>query len=302
MMHAQEYFKEINSNSPLDCQNDVERKQIYLCVNCAGFCDLPGSFQRVQPGGRNDYYMMYLTGGTLSVATGDSGETVVLTPGHLFIIPPHTFFRYEPIGTDPIQYLWVHFTGYGAANLLTDCSLPLRMPCNIGFPYEAEEKFHALFKAFLCRDSCMDTATVSRLMDICVLFGRSLRMKKENTSSTVLKSSNRLYVSLTYIHENLSGPLSISVLAEMENLGLTRYRTLFHEIMGISPLAYIKNLRIQQAVTLLQQTNFPIADIASSVGYEDPLYFSRVFRRTYGISPTEYRNLSHCSSAEFCRN
>lgn len=59
--------------------------------------------------------------------------------------------------------------GYGAMNLLSDCSLPLLTACNIGFPEEAEEKYYELFKPFLHRDSFIDAATVSRLMDICIL-------------------------------------------------------------------------------------------------------------------------------------
>ena len=80
------------------------------------------------------------------------------------------------------------------------------------------------------------------------------------------------------------------MLAEMEHLGVSRYRALFHEIFGVSPMAYITRLRIQQSMTYLQQTDLSIAKIASSVGYEDPLYFSRVFRQMFGFSPKEYRN------------
>lgn len=287
-MQAQKHFRE-NTIFPFpDYTNDIERNQVYLLVNCAGYEVMPEPFQRIQPGGRNDYYMMYMQSGSLAVTTGDRAETCILSPGHLFIIPPHTFFRYEPVGTDSVQYLWVHFTGYGAADLLADCALTLLTPCSVGFPEEAETKYQELFNVFLHREPCMDTAAVSRLMDICVLFGRTLYL--QNRSDSLTGQSHRLHTSLTYIHENLDAPLTIPMLAEMEHLGVSRYRALFHEIFGVSPMAYITRLRIQQSMTYLQQTDLSIAKIASSVGYEDPLYFSRVFRQVFGFSPKEYRN------------
>ncbi|MBQ3591189.1 MAG: helix-turn-helix transcriptional regulator, partial [Clostridia bacterium] len=105
------------------------------------------------------------------------------------------------------------------------------------------------------------------------------------------QQTQRLYTSLSFLHEHYSQPLSISALAAMETLSVSRYRMLFHEIFGISPITYLTRLRMRQALTLLLQTNLPISHISSSVGYEDPLYFSRAFRRMFGLSPTDYRNL-----------
>jgi len=59
--------------------------------------------------------------------------------------------------------------------------------------------------------------------------------------------------------------------------------------MGISPGAYINQLRIQQAFSLLRHTSLSIAEIASRCGYTDADYFSRVIRRTTGYSPLQFR-------------
>jgi len=288
MLPAQSYYRLTTHPNPPDYVNNIEQNDTYLLVNCAGYENLQHPFYRIQPGGRNDYYMMYMCGGTLDAATGDTADTVTLSPGHLFIIPPHTFFRYKPVGNDAIQYFWVHFTGYSVSDLLSDCSLPLLTPCDVGSPEDIEDKYQELFKVFMHRDPCMDTAAVSRLMDICVLFGRILQRHGMDNYSTSPKH-HKLSASLSYIYENLSSPLSIPALAEMENLKVSRYRALFFEIFGISPLAYITNLRMQRAVALLSLTNLPISQIASAVGYEDPLYFSRSFRQRFHVSPTTYR-------------
>lgn len=285
------YFRKLDHINLADL-NDFEDHSAYLIVNCAGHSTLPEPFHRILPGGRNDYYLMYLCSGTLSVTAGDRAEKLLLTPGHLFVFPPHTFFQYYNAADTPIQYFWVHFTGQYAGNLLSDCKIPLLTPCPVGFPDEAEEKFHALFNTFLLERAFLDISAPARLMDICVLFGQIIL---QNAGQTSLmpdgQQPKRLYTSLAFLHEQYSQPLSISTLAAMENLGVSRYRMLFHEIFGISPITYLTRLRMRQALTLLLQTNLPISNISSSVGYEDPLYFSRAFRRMFGLSPTEYRSL-----------
>lgn len=297
-MNAQEYFRDMHHMLDPNYLNNIEKNAAYLTVNCAGCTILPEPFHRVQPGGRNDYYLMYLFSGTLSVTAGETAKTITLLPGYLFVIPPHTYFQYYNAGSTPIQYLWIHFTGYGAATLLSDCSIPMLTPCNVGFPENTEEKFQALFRTFLMGEPILDIAATSRLMDICVLFGRAILLHTDFSPLPVMQRNLRLYTSLSYLHQNFSKPLNIPLLAEMEHLKVSRYRALFHEIYGISPLTYLTRLRMQQSLTLLTQTNLSIAKVSVSVGYEDPLYFSRAFRRMFNISPTEYRKRSALEKTE----
>ena len=65
--------------------------------------------------------------------------------------------------------------------------------------------------------------------------------------------------------------------------------TVFKDKSGISPKEYLTRFRVRQAKSLLKETALPVSAVAASVGYEDNLYFSKVFRRVSGISPTEYR-------------
>ena len=128
------------------------------------------------------------------------------------------------------------------------------------------------------------------------MFGRALARSRDTVNGkyhpsadiAVRDHTRRIYTSLSYMHENLSSPMSISFLAEMEHLGVSRYRTLFHAATGMSPIAYLTDLRMKHAAEILIHTELSVADVALSVGYEDPQYFSRVFRRTWGVSPAVY--------------
>jgi AraC-like DNA-binding protein len=64
----------------------------------------------------------------------------------------------------------------------------------------------------------------------------------------------------------------------------------FKEYTGSTPTQYILSLRISNAQTLLGSTNYNITEIAEIVGYDNPLYFSRLFRKQSGMSPSEFRN------------
>ncbi|MBR9919260.1 MAG: helix-turn-helix transcriptional regulator [Bacteroidetes bacterium] len=87
---------------------------------------------------------------------------------------------------------------------------------------------------------------------------------------------------------NLREDLQISIMAEL--LGCSRvqlYRKLQEEI-GISPSQFIRQLRLKVAYNLLLNTQWTVSQIAYSVGFNDPKYFSRVFRKQYKIAPSLY--------------
>ena len=63
----------------------------------------------------------------------------------------------------------------------------------------------------------------------------------------------------------------------------------FKLYMKISPAQYILSLRMVNAQSLLENTEYNIGEIAEIVGYDNPLYFSRVFKKEYGVSPAQYR-------------
>lgn len=64
----------------------------------------------------------------------------------------------------------------------------------------------------------------------------------------------------------------------------------FHSRFGISPKKYLMNLKLTKAARLLMTTQLPVSIISSSLGFEDQLAFSRTFKKTYDLSPSEYRN------------
>ena len=99
---------------------------------------------------------------------------------------------------------------------------------------------------------------------------------------------------LKYIEANYSEAVTIQDLANWLGLERTYLYRLFKSMVGMSPQAYLLDVRIRQACTLLTHSDLTITNIACSVGYEDSLYFSRLFHRKKGQTPSQYR-LTHQS-------
>lgn len=99
----------------------------------------------------------------------------------------------------------------------------------------------------------------------------------------------RILRSLEYLDRHLAQPLTVTGLAKVAHLSTSRFAHLFRAQLGASPSAYLERQRIAQARLLLEHTQRPVAEIARSVGFDDPLYFSTRFKRVVGAAPTTYR-------------
>ncbi len=78
----------------------------------------------------------------------------------------------------------------------------------------------------------------------------------------------------------------LSIEVELNRSSLTR---VFKKKMGMSPKEYLNSLRLQKAMSLLKETDMRISEIAYRCGYEDPNYFARIFKKTIGMVPTDFR-------------
>lgn len=94
---------------------------------------------------------------------------------------------------------------------------------------------------------------------------------------------------LELIRTNYSRPINVKMIAA--SLGLSRsYLTfLFKERLKIGPQAYLIQFRIERACDFLRNPLLSIGDVARSVGYQDPLAFSKIFKKVKGVSPSQYR-------------
>ena len=99
----------------------------------------------------------------------------------------------------------------------------------------------------------------------------------------------RISMLVDYILNHPTERFSTETLCRITNLSASTLRRLFKEHTGKSPGAFIQDLRLMIAARRLLVTDARISDIAYQVGFEDPNYFSRMFRKNFGVSPQAYR-------------
>lgn len=251
-----------------------------IVVNCADFTDKCRDSETKVPRGRLDYSVCYLSEGEMFFSLNGEKEEKV-GAGTVIIVPPHTPMRYGQRGQTVRRCYWMHFTGSHAAELLATC----------GF---------AGGGIFRLADEGGTTAVFNELLDE-MKNPPTPRSRLRAAASAILvmthlgrmvergERKRRLPHSVAYIREHFTEEIDKTALAEMDGLRPSQYHTVFRRVMGCTPAGYITSLRMIKARRLLVDPDLPVSEVAAACGYDDALYFSRVFRRMFGVSPTEYR-------------
>lgn len=110
--------------------------------------------------------------------------------------------------------------------------------------------------------------------------------KKEPES---IKENNIIDTSLQFMQENLHKPVSLKSIAEHVHLSVSYFSRMFIAQTGTSPSKYLTQLRLKKACHYLEKTDMKVNQISPLVGFDDPLYFSRLFTNYIKFSPTQYR-------------
>ncbi|MGP8201688.1 MAG: helix-turn-helix transcriptional regulator [Limisphaerales bacterium] len=95
--------------------------------------------------------------------------------------------------------------------------------------------------------------------------------------------------SIAYMMQHLNQPLQVANLAQTAHLSASHFFALFKRWTGFSPIDYFIRLRMEEAGRLLVDANMSVKETAATLGYDDPFYFSRVFKSVHGMAPSDYR-------------
>lgn len=251
-----------------------------LIVNLANDCFTtvpPFSYNTYNCEGRDDYFLIYVTDGIFSTEINDTVYN--LKKGAVVIFPPK--FKYHYWGEPPSKYLCAHFTGSHAEKFLTDLGFSLE-------PFVLESEFSPKIKALFDKliEKYMTTTPFLQYSLACLLEEILLTVATDRLKSGGYRTFKK---SIKYIHENFAQKIQIPELAKMESLSNSRYITLFSKEIGKSPSEYILALRLERARELLLTTDMEISSVGAASGYKDQYFFSKIFKKHIGISPSEFR-------------
>ncbi len=233
---------------------------------------------------RHDYQLIYVVGGPLHYYDKDGTEHIA-PPESFLLFKPYEYQNYTIFKEESCSIYWCHFGGILIEELLKHYKLLNKRVINVDSSPQYRKLYH-LMRYNLNQKK-------PHYVELCKLYLQELiisiaQARKQKNSNEQLPES--LVSVVDYIQEHYYEKTTISQLARIGTTNTKALSKQFVKYFGVNPLGYITNLRLQKAQTLLLQTNHKINEIALSVGFNDPLYFSNVFRKAIGVSPREFRN------------
>ncbi len=128
------------------------------------------------------------------------------------------------------------------------------------------------------------TALLSGLSQLLLLLSRSCGQQE-------LPGIWQAAAAAARMEREYAGPVSVAELAKSVYLSERHFRRLFEQVYGVSPSVYLTELRLKAAQWLLLSRSGTVTDVAMACGFSDGNYFTRMFRRKFGVTPTAYRKL-----------
>ncbi len=238
-----------------------------------------------RPNGTPEHLLIVCQGGQGTCSIGRRVHR--MTTGHAIAIPPGLPHKYWADDQDPWQIFWVHFTGARSRDHVAMLGLAPGKPlCWLHDLAKVTEAFEETYRHALSGYTDVDlfglSTGLARLLGICRLAQRALDVRRRHAEEQVLKT-------LHHMAANLHRPLTLRQIAAIAAWSPTHYSMVFRRQLNISPIEYLLRLKIQRACERLRTSDTLVADIAQELGFADPFYFSRLFRRRVGSSPRVYR-------------
>lgn len=226
---------------------------------------------------RNIYIIHYITAGKGKFMNKNfiAGDAYIVIPNELEMIEAESSY----------ESYWLMFKGTKANSVVKSCELPLH---NDVFKFTKTKECAMLLKQFL------DASPANEIEEAYLMQGvlhNIFALHMHNCSKNIHPSFTLSSQIKNFIDSNYFNNINFSNLAQHLNYSRSHLYKVFKADYGISPTEYLLNLRIEKSKELLRQ--FPVNETAYSIGFNNPLYFSRIFHKRVGLSPTEYKKSTH---------
>ena len=220
-----------------------------------------------------------------------NGKTHQVTQDQFFILPAGVPHRYGANENNPWTIYWMHFKGTLSSSFVKGLTQPNDIKPNASSRINErislfEEIFHILEMGYTRNNLLYASSALFHFLGT-LRFLQQYRnvVQHGNCEDDIIAQS------IHYMKENINKKLSHDALARHAGYSPSHFSALFVKRTGYSPSRYFNYLKIQEACQLLSFTDLKISQICYKIGIEDSYYFSRLFSKTMGMSPRQYKLL-----------
>lgn len=264
-------------------QKEKAQQQLFfqnLFADAIGYFPNAKHHSRSRKNGIKEYIFLYCLEGEGWIKINK--KTIRLTPNTAFIIPENTAHKYGSSVKDAWSIYWIHFSGNYAATLYKRFSTSVDEAIKIAFD---ESRINLLNEIIKLLENDFSDEKIEMTHFKLITFLSSLCYS--NTLDNTIE--DKISHSIAFMKTNLNQVLSIDALANQACYSVSRYSELFKQKTGYSPIQFFIRLKIQKSCEYLYFTNLNIKEICKEVGFDDPYYFSRMFKKQIGLSPMQYK-------------
>jgi AraC-like DNA-binding protein len=255
-----------------------------LLTTDIGYFPSAGGHYACRAAGADQLILIYCVSGRGWVNLGSVRHAV--WPGQALVIAPRQPHEYGANPEDPWTIYWLHVAGRkipALHRMLTDDGA--RPIFHAGEDPEVvvlfEDAYQTLQQSYGPDHLLLCSLTIGRLL------ARFIQLHRQHPE--LLDAKQRVMRTIKFMQHRIASRVSVPELSRLANLSRSHYAAVFKRQTGYPVLDFFIRLKMQRAAYLLDTTGDPIKTIAQELGFEDPLYFSRQFRRVYDISPAQYR-------------
>lgn len=229
-----------------------------------------------------DYDIWIVIDGTISIAT--QSQKFTLNKGDAFFFFPDIEYEATCL-SDGCSFIFSHFDfRIGYNNRALDI-----YDINTYYPYSEianlVDPFLELFEEFEKKEKVSFLTLKGNFLNLIAKFIQ-LKGEKPVISATKPKSILKLLPALSYINSHLTTQINIKTLAKTTLFSEKYFCSLFKETMGVSPIKYINDLKLDKSLEYLYEEKYSIREISEMLGYGDQFVYSKSFKKKFGVSPS----------------